>query len=80
MVKRAKYIIKTTRDGNVTRQEFTMVDPPDYPRAVTTSNLPFEKIKHLMSSRPYDLGEADTSERGSKSGSKRSRGRKKGSR
>jgi hypothetical protein len=57
-----------------------MVDPPDYPRAVTTSNLPFEKIKHLMSSRPYDLGVADESERGSKSGAERSRGRKKGSR
>jgi hypothetical protein len=65
MVKRAKYITRITRDGNFTRMDLTMIDPPDYPRATTTSNLPFEKIKHLMSSRPYDLGEADTSERGS---------------
>ena len=72
MVKRAKYITRITRDGNFTRMDLTMIDPPDYPRATTTSNLPFEKIKHLMSSRPYDLGEADTSERDSKRG----RGRK----
>jgi hypothetical protein len=44
--------------------DFTMVGGPRYPRAVGTSNLPFEKIKHLMSSRPYDLQEPRASERG----------------
>jgi hypothetical protein len=78
------FITRIMRDGDFTRMDFTMVGGPNYPLGVTTSNLPFEKIKHLMSSRPYDLGEADTgkrgSERGSDRGSKRSRGRKKGSR
>ena len=56
MVKRAKYITRITRDGDFTRMDLTMVDPPDCPRALGTSNPPFEQIKHLMSSRPYDLG------------------------
>jgi hypothetical protein len=64
MVKRAKYIIKTTRHGDLTRQEITMVDPPDYPLSLGTSNPPFEQIKHLLSSRPYDMPEPRASQRG----------------
>ena len=77
MVKRAKYIIKTTRHGDLTRQEITIVDPPDYPLALGTSNPPFEQIKHLLSSRPYDLGKADTGKRSRKRSSKSGRGRGK---
>jgi hypothetical protein len=84
MVKRAKYITRTTRDGDFTRMVITKVGGPDYPLALGTSNPPFEQIKHLMSSRPYDLGEADTTKRGGKRGGKRGsksrRGPEKGSR
>jgi hypothetical protein len=58
------------RDGDFTRMDFTMVGGPRYPGRVSTCTLPFEKIKHLMSSRPYDLGEPHASGRGRK---KRSR-------
>jgi hypothetical protein len=80
MVKREMFVTRIMRDGDFTLMEFTMVGGPNHPRAIGTCTLPFEKIKHLMSSRPYDLGVADESERGSKSGAERSRGRKKGSR
>jgi hypothetical protein len=68
MVKRAKYSIKTTRHGDLTRQVITRVGGPDYPLSLGTSNPPFEQIKHLLSSRPDDLGEGGTGKRGRKRG------------
>jgi hypothetical protein len=64
MVKREMFVTRIMRDGDFTRMDFTMVGGPRYPRAVGTSNLPFEKIKHLMSSRPYDLQDPRASGRG----------------